>query len=242
MAETLFISDLHLSQNRPALLAHFVDFLKGRARRAQALYILGDLFDVWLGDDDDVPAYRPLIEALHELAESGVALFFLPGNRDFSVGARFSAASACRILPDPWVVDVYATPTLLMHGDSLCRDDRAYQLFRRLIRARATQALLHTTPVKARRALANILRRHSQAQNQRKAAYVMDVNLAEVSRMMRKYQVTRLIHGHTHCPAIHEFCLDEHPASRMVLGDWQEQRARILVCTPAGCTLESLFF
>jgi UDP-2,3-diacylglucosamine hydrolase len=242
MAETLFISDLHLSPQRPLLLAHFLSFLQNRAYNADALYILGDFFDVWIGDDEDTPAYEPLKQALRTLHQAGTRLYFLPGNRDFLVGQTFAAQSACTLLPDPCVIDLYHHATLLMHGDSLCRDDHAYRIFRAIMRAPILHTLLRHTPLDIRRTLSRKMRTYSQTHNRRKNPQLMEVNKHEVVRLMQHHQVTRLIHGHTHRPGIHAVTLPHSPGTRMVLGEWHPHNAVILVCTAKACCLESLIF
>lgn len=239
MAETLFISDLHLDSARPQIIEVFIDFLRGQASRADALYILGDLYEYWIGDDDPAEALRPTLEALKELRNSGVAIYFIHGNRDFLIDREFARQSGCQILSEATVIDLYDQPTLIMHGDTLCTDDKAYQSFRAKIRNPVTRKILLTLSVNMRRRIAQRLRDQSHQAIEGKTAEIMDVNPQAVEAAMRKHAARRLIHGHTHRPAMHEFEIDDAPAARIVLGDWYEQGS-VLSCTPQGCEFRSL--
>ena len=225
MAHSLFVSDLHLDGCRPEQLGAFVAFLRGPARRAQALYILGDLFDVWVGDDAMTGEWAPVLDGLRALSDAGVAVSALHGNRDFLLGEAFARRTGVRLLPPRGVVDVHGTPTLIEHGDLLCIDDAAYQRYRRLLRHPATLALLRSIPKGGRARLARRLRAASARALAAKSMQIMDVNPAEVRRVMRAAGVRRLIHGHTHRPAVHRFALDGACAVRAVLGDWYERRS-----------------
>jgi UDP-2,3-diacylglucosamine hydrolase len=237
--ETLFISDLHLDPQRPEVIDLLVRFLDGRAAGADALYILGDLFEYWIGDDDVRDGLLPAIEALSRLSDAGVPVFFMAGNRDFLVGSGFAERTGCRLLEDPTRVELYGFPTLLMHGDTLCTDDVAYQGLRKQLRDPAWQAGFLALPVAQRRAQAEALRRESREATRGKAADIMDVNAAEVAATFRKHGVQRIIHGHTHRPAAHTLEIDDEPAERIVLGDWYTQGS-VLSVTPNGYTLEKL--
>jgi UDP-2,3-diacylglucosamine hydrolase len=237
--ETLFISDLHLDPQRPEVIDLLVRFLDGRAAGADALYILGDLFEYWIGDDDVRDGLLPAIEALSRLSDAGVPVFFMAGNRDFLVGSGFAERTGCRLLEDPTRVELYGFPTLLMHGDTLCTDDAAYQGLRKQLRDPAWQAGFLALPVAQRRAQAEALRRESREATRGKAADIMDVNAAEVAATFRKHGVQRIIHGHTHRPAAHTLEIDDEPAERIVLGDWYTQGS-VLSVTPNGYTLEKL--
>lgn len=239
MPETLFISDLHLDPQRPEVIDLLVRFLDGRAAGADALYILGDLFEYWIGDDDVRDGLLPAIEALSRLSDAGVPVFFMAGNRDFLVGSGFAERTGCRLLEDPTRVELYGFPTLLMHGDTLCTDDVAYQGLRKQLRDPAWQAGFLALPVAQRRAQAEALRRESREATRGKAADIMDVNAAEVAATFRKHGVQRIIHGHTHRPAAHTLEIDDEPAERIVLGDWYTQGS-VLSVTPNGYTLEKL--
>lgn len=236
---TLFISDLHLSGQRPAITELFRDFLQGQAAQVEALYILGDLFEVWIGDDAPLPEYQPCIDALRALTDSGVPVYVMQGNRDFLLGAGFAAMSGTRALPDPSTIVLYGKPTLLMHGDTLCVDDVEYQHFRDRVRnPQWQQTLLAKTP-QQRLDMAREYRKISQSHTAHKAEAIMDVNADAVTAAMWTQGVRRLIHGHTHRPGIHDLRLGDGAAQRIVLGDWYEQGS-VLVCDEAGCRLEGL--
>lgn len=236
---TLFVSDLHLDPARPAITALFLDFLARQAGRADACYILGDLFEAWIGDDDDAELGRRVAGALRALADSGVSVHFLHGNRDFLIGERFAAAAGVRLLPESEAIDLYGEPVLLLHGDTLCTDDADYQAFRAQVRDPAWQARLLELPLAQRRALAGQLRETSQQATQLKETAITDVNLEAVDGALRARGIRRMIHGHTHRPAIHEWMLDGQPARRAVLGDWYD-RGSVLRCDVTGWRLEPL--
>ena len=219
----LLISDLHLEEERPDITRAFLDFLTGRARSAQALYILGDFFEAWIGDDAMTPYQRSICEALRTLSDSGTQIFLMHGNRDFLLGQAFCKAAGCTLIKDPSVVDFYGEPVLLMHGDSLCTSDAAYMRMRRLLRNPLSLWLLRHLPLAKRHALARKLRKESQLQTRQKAASIIDVTPSEVPRLMSKYGVRTLIHGHTHRPASHTLEVNGQRAQRIVLGDWDQQ-------------------
>lgn len=233
---TLFISDLHLSGERPHITELFVNFLQGEVAQAEALYILGDLFEAWLGDDFVPPELTAVIDALAALSRQGVPLFVMVGNRDFLMGPGFETLTGCRLLPDPTVIDLYGTPTLLMHGDTLCTDDTDYLHFRALVRNPAWQAEFLAKPVAERIAFAKQARAESRVHTQMTAEEIMDVNAEAVAQALRQHGVSRLIHGHTHRPAIHQLEVDAQPATRIVLGDWYEHSS-VLRCDAEGCEL-----
>lgn len=220
---TLFISDLHLHPERPQLTRAFFHFLHTRARGAEALYILGDFFDAWIGDDDDTPLNAQVAAELKNLSDAGTRLFLMHGNRDFLLGQTFAQNAGAQLIAEGTVIDLYGCPTLLMHGDSLCTGDTEYMAFRQQVRSPQWQAQILAQPLAARRALAAQLRAKSQAMNSLKAEDIMDVTEAEVARVMSEAKVTRLIHGHTHRPARHPMLLDGKPAERIVLGDWHHR-------------------
>jgi UDP-2,3-diacylglucosamine hydrolase len=234
MTASLFISDLHLAPERPATVALFLDFLGRQAREAEALYILGDLFDAWIGDDDDEPPYPAIRAALRDLTTSGTRCAILPGNRDFLLGRRFLADTGCELLADPTRIDLYGTPTLLMHGDLLCTDDRAYQRFRRVIRNPIVKRLFLWRGLERRRALAQDYRRRSMAAIAGKSLTIMDVNPDAVLEALRRQGASRLIHGHTHRPGDHALSLDGQPAQRLVLAEWREDQGEALLVSPGG--------
>jgi len=236
--ETLFISDLHLAAERPQAIDLFLRFASGRARRAAALYILGDLFDAWIGDDDDRPLATAVRTALRDLTGAGVAVLFQGGNRDFLVGERFAAETGIQLLPDHMVVDLDGTPTLLMHGDLLCTDDVDYQKARLMLRNPAFVADFLAKPLPARVALAAEYRRRSGEATSLKAEDIMDVNAATVAQVMRQHGVRRLIHGHTHRPAMHALQIDGEPAERIVLGEWHDDEGQCVCVAPDGVEVE----
>ena len=236
---TLFVSDLHLDPARPATTALFLDFLARQARQAEACYILGDLFEAWIGDDDDTELGRVVVNALRSLADFGVPVYFLHGNRDFLIGPRFASESGIQLLPETEVIDLYGEPVLLLHGDTLCTDDVDYQAFRAQVRNPVWQARLLEQPLAQRRALAGQLRETSRQALQLKATDITDVNPAAVNQALRAHGVRHMIHGHTHRPAIHEWALDELPVRRAVLGDWYVQGS-VLRCDEADWCLEPL--
>ncbi|WP_421549208.1 UDP-2,3-diacylglucosamine diphosphatase [Pseudomonas sp. QD4] len=219
----LLISDLHLEQERPDITRAFLDLLGGRAREAQALYILGDFFEVWVGDDAMSPYQLSICQALRELSDSGTQILLMHGNRDFMLGKAFCKAAGATLLKDPSVVDFYGEPVLLMHGDSLCTRDEAYMRMRRYLRNPLTLWILRHLPLRTRHKLARKLRNESRAQTRMKANDIVDVTPEEVPRVMQAFGVHTLVHGHTHRPAIHKLQLGEQAAKRIVLGDWDRQ-------------------
>lgn len=236
----LLISDLHLSPARPAIVRLFCDFLGRRARAASTLYILGDLFEYWIGDEGVAePALRPIIQGIQALTDSGVAVFLMHGNRDFLIGARFAEVTGAELLPDPFPTELAGSPVVLTHGDMLCTDDVDYQRFRSEIRRPEWIRSFLEKSVAERIAMAEQYRELSKNATSMKPADIMDVNPEAVTRLMREYAVHCLIHGHTHRPAHHRFMLDGANASRIVLGDWYEQGS-VLECGPNGFTLERL--
>ena len=233
MSSTLFISDLHLDPARPAVTGALGAFLE-KHRDCAALYILGDLFESWVGDDDDTELADEVRGLLKRFTDNGPALFIMQGNRDFLLGETFCLATGARLLPYPSVISVCGIPTLLMHGDSLCTADIDYQAFRRTSRDPAWQRDILRRSLQQRRDLASQLRQMSKAANSNKAEDIMDVTPTEVRDKLREYQVRQLIHGHTHRPARHE-----HPDGvRWVLGDWDRQ-GWVLEATSEGIFLNN---
>ncbi len=235
----LFVSDVHLSARRPQRVEAFLWFLEHMAPRAQALYLLGDLFDQWLGDDDTEDPHKPVVRALAKLAGTATAVYAMHGNHDFLLGAGFAEQTGARLLPDPSLVDVYGTPVLLMHGDSLCTDDVKYQQWRIYSRNPENQRMFLSLPMADRVERAAMIRDESSRQIQRKPEEIMDVNAEAVARTLREYGVRHLIHGHTHRPAVHTLDLDGGPATRIVLGDWY-QGDSVLLWTEGGYRLSGL--
>lgn len=217
---TLFISDLHLEESRPDITRAFLTFLQERAAKAKALYILGDFFEAWIGDDEHTPLQEEIAAALKQISDGGTRVFVMHGNRDFLLGQDYCQRIGATLLDDPTVIDLYGTPTLLMHGDSLCTGDVEYQKFRAGMRNSKTQQMLLARPLKDRQLMARQLRELSMAKNKGKTAAIMDVTAEEVVRVMEQHQVPLLIHGHTHRPARHPLHVSGKPAERIVLGDW----------------------
>ena len=221
----LFVSDLHLSAGRPAINARFVRFLKQQARSARALYVLGDLFEYWIGDDeleaaDGDPLAKQVAAAFRALTDAGVALHLMHGNRDFLIGRRFAERTGATLLADPSTVPFANLPYLLLHGDTLCTDDAAYQEFRSVVRSPAWQRDFLAKPLAERRALMQELRRRSENEKRSKSAAIMDVNPREVAAVMQQHGATRLVHGHTHRPGHHRVELPGTAGERWVLPDW----------------------
>lgn len=219
----LFVSDLHLDAARPATTAAFLALLAGEARRCEGLYILGDLFEAWVGDDDPGEPGASVCAALKSLAEAGVPVFLMRGNRDFLYGQRMAERCGATLLPDPCVLELQGVPTLLMHGDLLCTDDAGYQAFRRQVRSPEWQAGFLAQPLAARQAFAAQARAASREHQQGLSETITDVNPAAVAATMSLHGVGRLIHGHTHRPAMHSLEVAGRPAQRIVLGDWYDQ-------------------
>ena len=232
---TLFISDLHLCSGRPEISRNFFDFLRREAQGAEGLYILGDLFEYWAGDDDlGDPFNRAVIEALAQLVQDGVPIYLMHGNRDFVIGDTFAQASGVTLLPDPTLLSLHGQPTLLMHGDTLCTLDRDYQAFRREARSEAWIGAMLRRPLAERKAAIEAMRRQSEQEKRDKPAEIMDVNPAEVESALRRHGYPRLIHGHTHRPALHLHAFDGHACERWVLADWY-RRGSYLACDASGC-------
>mgnify|MGYP005864954403 CR=1 FL=1 len=219
---TLFISDLHLEDSRPDITEAFLAFLDEKAIGAERLYILGDFFEAWIGDDERTPLQEKIASALRKVRDSGAEIFLMHGNRDFLIGKDFCNRAGATLLDDPTMVDLYGTPTLLMHGDSLCTADVEYQKFRANMRNPQWQRMILQRPLKDRQQMARQLREISMAKNEGKEEFIMDVTRKEVVREMEAHGVQRMIHGHTHRPAEHELTANGAPAKRIVLGDWAE--------------------
>jgi UDP-2,3-diacylglucosamine hydrolase len=219
----LFISDLHIDATRPAIAEQFLGFLAGEARRADALYILGDLFESWIGDDAADPAQQAAMAGLHALTSQGVPCFVMHGNRDFLLAEQFCRMSGAELLPDPLIVTLYGEPVLVMHGDALCTDDRAYQRLRATVREADWQRQFLALSAASRRALAGAARVGSKAHTAALEYAITDVNADSVATALRGAGTSTLLHGHTHRPAIHALQVDGRPCTRIVLGDWYDQ-------------------
>ena len=219
----LFISDLHIDASRPAITEQFLSFLATEAKHAEALYILGDLFESWVGDDAADAAQAAAIAGLHSLTSHGVPCFVMHGNRDFLLAKQFCRMSGALLLPDPLIVTVYGEPVLVMHGDALCTDDRAYQRLRATVREADWQRRFLALSIASRRALAGAARVGSRAHTATMEYAITDVNADSVAIALRSAGTATLLHGHTHRPAIHALQVDGRPCTRIVLGDWYDQ-------------------
>ncbi|MGD8106866.1 UDP-2,3-diacylglucosamine diphosphatase [Pantoea sp. FN0302] len=233
MSRTLFIADLHLCQQEPAITAGFLRFLQRETQNADALYILGDLFEAWIGDDDPNPLHQQIAAALQALP---LPVYFIHGNRDFLLGKRYASASGMQLLPEEQVLNLYGRSVLIMHGDTLCTDDEGYQRFRRKVHQRWLQRLFLALPLRLRQRIALRMRDSSKDANQHKAVEIMDVNPQAVMETMARHQVQWLIHGHTHRPAVHTLTVNGQPAERLVLGAWHSEGSMIEV-TPQHLSL-----
>ena len=234
-SETYFIADLHLAENRPDITACFLSFLKNEAPVADALYILGDLFEAWIGDDDDSPLITEVATVLKTLSIQ-TPVYFIHGNRDFLLGKKYAEKSGMTLLPEVDVIDIYGKPALIMHGDTLCTKDVAYQKFRTKSRSWWWQAIVKSLPLFVRKKIAADYRKKSAAATAMKAADIMDVTQEEVINALLTYNCPLLIHGHTHRPAMHDIEIKGEKAQRIVLGDWYEQGSWLKV-TPSKIEL-----
>ena len=234
LPQTLLIADLHLDPARPAALELFARFLSERAAAVEALYILGDLFEVWVGDDDDTPAYREVIARLRGVADGGVAVAVLPGNRDFLLGERFAAEAGCRLLTDPTRVELYGVTTLLAHGDRYCTADTEFQNFRRETRTPHWRREFLAKPLALRRAEAAEYRRRSRRATAAKPSTISAIDPLMVAQELREQGAARLIHGHIHRAGHHR----EGGIERLVVADWSEVEGSVAVCDGDGCRLE----
>ncbi|RLA22432.1 MAG: UDP-2,3-diacylglucosamine diphosphatase [Gammaproteobacteria bacterium] len=237
--ESLFISDLHLSHERPEVTQRFLNFLTQRAPRSRNLYILGDLFDSWIGDDNPAQPNPVIISALRSLSDKGTKIYFQGGNRDFLIGKDFCNETGIILLDDYTVIDLYGTPTLLMHGDLLCSDDKAYLAYREKTHDPEWLQKALKLPLFLRRALVRWIKIRSYFQKKNKNSQIMDVNTETVLRTMRNHSVLCLIHGHTHRHAIHDFTLDNKAAQRLVLEEW-DHGGSLLCWNPEGYTFEAV--
>ncbi|WP_318511361.1 UDP-2,3-diacylglucosamine diphosphatase [Photobacterium leiognathi] len=238
---TLFISDLHLSASRPDMTDCFLRFMTEDTASIDALYVLGDLFEMWIGDDEESPFLQQIKQAFKTLTDSGIPCYFVHGNRDFLIGKRFSQQTGVQLLPEHSVVDLYGKPTLILHGDTLCIEDEAYQRYRKKVHNKFIQWLFFRIPLSKRIQIGEKFRNNSSKNNQMKSQSIMDVTASEVIRVMREFHVDQMIHGHTHRPDIHSLTVDDKPATRIVLGDWYEHGS-VLVVTPDGYQLETRAF
>ena len=232
----VFASDLHLSAGSPEKVDLFDAFMRRSAQTAQALYLLGDVFEIWLGDDDQSAPNPGVIRAMRQFSNSGARLFVMCGNRDFLIGANFIKETGATLLPDWQIIDLAATPTLLTHGDLLCTKDVEYQAFRQYVRDPKNQADFLALPLPERRQVAAKMRSGTQASMLEKDDFIMDVEQSTVERVMAEHGVAQLIHGHTHRPATHQFKSEGVQRERIVLGDWYGDACSIIVSTDGGLT------
>jgi UDP-2,3-diacylglucosamine hydrolase len=241
MPHTYFIADLHLSADRQDITDCLLRFLQEQATSADALYVLGDLFEVWIGDDDINDFTNSVVMGFKRLADGGTPVYFIHGNRDFLLREKFASRAGMTLLAEQSVIDLYGTATLIMHGDELCTGDIAYQKFRKKARGWWWPRLMLSLPLSTRRNIARKGRKTSQQNQLSLSAEIMDVTSAEVVSVMEQQGVLSLIHGHTHRPAIHQLEINGKAAQRIVLGDWYEQGS-VLVASPAELTLNKLQF
>ncbi|MDU8923582.1 UDP-2,3-diacylglucosamine diphosphatase [Pasteurellaceae bacterium LIM206] len=237
MKKTYFIADLHLSETRPQLTALFVDFMQHTAPQGEAVYILGDLFDFWIGDDERSPTIDTVKTQIKQLTQRRIPCYFIHGNRDFLIGKRFAESCGLQLLPEYHVINLYGTPTLLCHGDTLCTDDVKYQQFRRTVQQKWRQWLFLHLPLGIRLRIADKIRCKSRRDKQNKPDEIMDVNAEFVLQTFVRFGVTRIIHGHTHREKIHFSAPHferQTPLERIVLGDWRDNYASILQVSEQG--------
>ena len=239
MASSLFIADLHLTPERPGPAASFRSLLEQQAVNADALYILGDLFEAWVGDDDlALPFHADIASQLKQLADVGIRIFLLPGNRDFLAGEELARAAGLTLLPDPTRIDLYGTPTLLAHGDAWCTDDVPYQALRSQLRQPTWRSEFLARPLAERRAIAITLREQSEQAKSGKRPDIMDVNPAAIEAAFRHHGVNRIIHGHTHRPDHHLHVMGGLTCERWVLPDWYGTHGGYLTCSTSGCHMK----
>jgi UDP-2,3-diacylglucosamine hydrolase len=234
----LFISDLHIALEKPDITERFLSFLRNHAAKAEALYILGDLFDAWVGNDDFTPPTNKIRQQLKQLTESGTPVYLQPGNRDFLLGQAFCQDTGVKLLDDYAVIDLFGTPTLLTHGDLLCTDDLPYQAFRTKSHTPEWKHYVLSKPLLLRLLMARWYRFRSYFHKRNKSQDIMDVNQDTVTQMMREHQCKRLIHGHTHRPAIHQFEINGQSAQRFVLAAWEKDAAKVLYWDKEGYRIE----
>jgi len=238
---TYFIADLHLAENRPDITACFLAFMKNDAIKAEKLYILGDLFEVWFGDDYKTELTEAVINAVKTLNSSGTKVYFIHGNRDFLLGNHYAKQANMILLPEKQLIDLYDEKVLLMHGDTLCTRDVDYQKFRKKSRSWWWQGFMKSLPLWLRKRIADNYRAKSKQAQQTKSLDIMDVTESEVVKDLEEYNCQLMIHGHTHRPNIHNLTANNSPAQRIVLGDWYEQGAWLKV-TPTEKTLLNTHF
>ncbi len=233
-----FIADLHLSSDQPEVVERFLRFLDEEAPKHESLYILGDLFEVWLGDDLSSSTYLPVLQALHHTVSQGTTIYVQHGNRDFLLGKQFEQLSGCQLIPDPYPIELDGNPTLLTHGDPLCSEDRSYQQYRRWIRNPITIWILRHLPQPLRHRIGRALRQRSDSDKQLKSYTIMDVTQQTVEETLQQWECDTLIHGHTHRPGIHPFTLNGKAAQRLVLGDWDSHNSSNVLTHDSGVFIQ----
>ena len=236
---TLFLSDIHVSDQHPEISDHLKEFLLKEESKTNAIYVLGDLFEYWLGDDDPNPSFAEIKNLLKTLSDKNISLFFMHGNRDFLIGESFAKETGCQILHDPCVIDLFGKKVLISHGDIFCTDDKEYQLFRNQTRDPAWKESILSKSLSFREEFAKQARLESSIHTSLKKNEIMDVNKDEILKIYEKYNVDIIIHGHTHRPAIHDVSFNGRNYQRIVLGDWYEQGS-ILRCSEKGFDLIQL--
>lgn len=238
---TLIIADLHLSEDEPAITAGFINFIYQQAVHAEQLYILGDFFNYWIGDDDPNPLHTQIAEALNYLQQQGVKCYFMHGNRDFLLGQRYAKQCGMTILAQSHLIELYGQKILLLHGDTLCIDDQAYQNYRKKVHTPWIQRLFLALPLFIRRRIAQKMRQNSRQASRMKAESIMDVNPQAVIKQLEHYHADWMIHGHTHRPAIHEIIHHDQHYFRGVLGAWHHEGSAFVI-NAQGITLISFPF
>lgn len=242
----VLIADIHLEESQPQITANFLQFLESLAPETTQLYLLGDIFNVWVGDDAMTPYHHQIAQALKAVSNKGIEVFIMHGNRDFALGQTFCQLAGCTLLPDPYVFSPFGQRLILSHGDLLCTADKGYQRLRKVFRNPFVQWLLYLTPVSWRQKLGNKTRATSAKNTRYKPSYLTDVTFSAVQQLLVEHQSQVLIHGHTHKPAIHKFVInfqgEEKPAKRYVLGDWHEKKAWQLSVQAKNIELTQLNF
>jgi len=238
--DIIFISDLHISIEKTEITRRFISFLQNQAVNVSAVYILGDFFDTWVGDDDNTPPNKKIKQQLKQLTDTGTQVYLQQGNRDFLLGQQFCNESGITLLDEYTVIDLFGVKTLLTHGDLLCTDDIPYQEFRQKSRTTEWKQNVLTKPLLLRLLVARWYRFRSFFHKRKKTQDIMDVNQQTIILTMQKYNCLRLIHGHTHRPALHDFNIDNKPAQRFVLAEWKKDSAELLRWTPEGFKREAI--
>jgi len=240
MQKHLFISDLHLSPERPEIIQLFVQFMTHQASTAHSLYILGDFVEYWLGDDDAAEGLSEVFSCMKQQADNGLKIFLMHGNRDFLMGEALAQRTGCTLINEPYIAKFNATPVLLMHGDTLCTDDVRYQQFRSQLRSQQWKDDFLSRPLAEREKIAQGLRNQSKEETQSKAEDIMDANADAVIRAFNEHNVALMIHGHTHRPDVHDLVVNEKPVKRIVLGDWYSQGSVLEFSDPEHFELKGI--